>query len=167
MRRARGTAEGVKPRLYLETTIPSYLVARPSRDIRLLADQDITRRWWEKCRGDYEVFVSELVLEEAARGDGEMAAARQAVLAAIPQLSQTPEADALAASILRLEIIPPRVSADAEHVALAAVHGMDYLATWNCKHIANPRNRDRLEAVCEAAGFRCPNICTPYVLLGN
>ena len=157
----------MKPRLYLETTIPSYLVARPSRDIRLLADQEVTRRWWEKCRGDYDVFVAELVLEEAARGDVEMAAARQAVLAALPQLGQTPEADALTASILRMEIIPASASPDAEHVALAAVHGMFYLATWNCKHIANPRNRKRLETVCEAAGFRCPNICTPYLLLGN
>ena len=155
------------PRLYLETTIPSYLVARPSRDLRLMADQEITRRWWEKCRADYEVFISELVLEEAVRGDTEMAAERLKALANVPQLAQRPEADELGELILKREIIPAIASPDAAHIALAAVHGMDYLLTWNCKHIANPRNRSRLEAACGEAGFRCPNICTPYVLLGN
>ena len=155
------------PRLYLETTIPSYLVARPSRDLRMMADQEITRRWWEKCRADYEVFISELVLEEAAKGDAEMAAERLKALANVPQLAQRPEADELGELILKREIIPAIAAPDAGHIALAAVHGMDYLLTWNCKHIANPRNRGRLEAACGEAGFRCPNICTPYVLLGN
>ena len=157
----------MKPRLYLETTIPSYLVARPSRDLRLAADQEITRRWWEKCREDYDLFVSELVLEEAAQGDAEMAAARLEKLAALPQLGHCPEADALAESIMQRGIIPDIASPDAGHIALAAVHGMDFLVTWNCKHIANPRHRRRLEAACQDAGFRCPDICTPYVLLGN
>ena len=153
------------PRLYLETTIPSYLTARPSRDVVLAGQQEMTRRWWEKKRRDYDLFVSELVLEETALGDPEMAAARHATLAGLPQLAQTLEVDALAARILARGIIPPTAAPDAEHIALAAVHAMNFLLTWNCKHIANPLHRRRLEAVCAEADLVCPIICTPHHLI--
>jgi len=153
------------PRLYVETTIPSYLTARPSRDTILAGQQETTRRWWEEKRGDYDLYVSELVLEETAAGDPAMAAARHATLVGLPQLAQTPEVDALAARFLARDIIPPSAAPDAEHIALTAVHGMDFLLTWNCKHIANALHRRRLEAVCAEAGLVCPIICTPHHLI--
>ena len=153
------------PKLYLETTIPSYLVARPSRDLILSGHQETTRLWWEKKRGDYDLYVSELVLEETAAGDPAMAAARHAALTGLPQLAQTPAVDALAARILEQGIIPPGAAPDAEHLALAAVHAMNFLLTWNCKHIANALHRRRVEAVCAEAGLVCPIICTPHHLI--
>ena len=153
------------PRLYVETTIPSYLVARPSRDVVLAGQQETTRRWWEDKRGNYDLYISELVLEETAAGDPGMAAARHAALRGLPQLAQTPEVDALAAELLEQGIIPPVAAPDAEHIALAAVHAMNFLLTWNCKHIANATHRRRVEAVCAEAGLVCPIICTPHSLI--
>ena len=105
------------------------------------------------------------MLEETAAGDPAMAAARHAVLAGLPQLAQTPEVDALAGRLLERGIIPPGAAPDAEHIALAAVHAMNFLLTWNCKHIANPLHRRRVEAVCAEAGLVCPIICTPHHLV--
>ena len=153
------------PRLYIETTIPSYLTARPSRDTILAGQQETTRLWWENKRGNYDLYVSELVLEETAAGDPAMAAARHAALTGLPQLAQTPEVDALAARLLEEDIIPPSAAPDAEHIALAAVHAMNFLLTWNCKHIANVVHRRRVEAVCAEAGLVCPIICTPHHLI--
>ena len=132
------------PKLYLETTIPSYLTARRSRNERLALDQDLTREWWEKERGKYELFVSELVLEEASAGDEALAAARLEALAGLPQLAQTAAVDTLAAQIVQRGIIPPEVAPDAAHIALATVHAMNFLLTWNCRHIANVFSRRRL-----------------------
>ena len=154
------------PKLYLETTIPSYLTARRSRNEGLALDQDLTREWWDKERGKYELFVSELVLEEASAGDETMAAARLEALAGLPQLAQTPAVDALAAQIIQRGIIPSEVAPDADHIALATVHAMNFLLTWNCRHIANVFSRRRLEAVCREAGYECPLICTPAILMG-
>ena len=155
------------PRLYIETTIPSYLTARLSRDTILAGQQETTRLWWENKRVDYDLYVSELVLEETAAGDPAMAVARHAALAGLPQLAQTPEVDALAARLLEQGIIPPSAAPDAEHIALAAVHAMNFLLTWNCKHIANAVHRRRVEAVCAEAGLVCPIICTPYHLMAT
>ena len=152
------------PRLYLETTIPSYLVARPSRLIHVAGRQEATRRWWETRRQYFEMFVSEAVLLEVRAGDAEMAAAREAALAGLPRLRQSPEADALAQRLLAEDIIPAKAAGDAAHVALAAVHGMDFLLTWNCKHNNNATLKRRIEAACAALGFRCPVICTPNQL---
>ncbi len=154
------------PKLYLETTIPSYLTARRSRNERLALDQDLTREWWDKERGRYELFVSELVLEEASAGDEVMAAARLEALAGLSQLAHTPAVDALAMQIVERGIIPPEVAPDADHIALATVHAMNFLLTWNCRHIANVFSRRRLEAVCHEAGYECPLICTPAILMG-
>ena len=154
------------PRLYVETTIPSYLTARPSRDTILAGQQETTRRWWEEKRDNYDLYVSELVLEETAAGAPAMAAARHAALAGLPQLAQTPEVDALAARLLEQGIIPPSAAPDAEHIALAAVHAMNFLLTWNCKHIANVTMYGLIENVCREAGYTAPRICTPVELWG-
>ena len=157
----------MKPRLYLETTIPSYLVARPSRDVRLASDQLATQEWWDECRDDYELFSSQTVLDEARRGDPAFAAARRAQLAGITLLSNLPEAAELAKRLLRDQIIPAVATDDATHIALAAAHGMEYLLTWNCQHINNHRIRSRIERACEAAGMLCPDICTPAELMSD
>jgi len=153
------------PTLYLETTIPSYLVARRSPLARIAADQQTTQDWWDFHRHEYEMFVSEAVLDEAGDGDAVLAAKRLAVLAGIPRLQTTPEADALVERLLRSDIIPPKAAADAVHLALSAAHGIEYLLTWNCRHIHNLKLERRIEAACEAFGFTCPIICTPAELM--
>ena len=153
------------PRLYVETTIPSYLTARRSRDVILAGQQETTRLWWEEKRGNYELYISELVLEETAAGDSAMAGARHAALSGLPQLAQTPEVDALAARLLERGVIPLVAAPDAEHIALAAVHAMNFLLTWNCKHIANAMHRRQVEAVMRRGWVGLPIICTPHHLI--
>ena len=155
----------MKPRLYLETTIPSYLVARRSRDLRLAADQATTEEWWERRRHDFDLFVSELVLVEVGRGNAEMAAARISKLQGISIVEQSPFADELAEQLLADGILPSNAASDAEHLGLAAVNDMDYLVTWNCTHINNPFLRRRIEQVCGSCGLVCPVICTPRELV--
>lgn len=153
------------PRLYVETTVPSYLTARRSRDLRVAADQETTEEWWETRRSGYELFVSEAVLDEATVGNAAVAAKRLAVLDGLPRLALTSEADALAMRLLTTEIIPAKAAPDALHLAIAAAHGMDFLLTWNCKHIHNLMLERRIQAVCRAFGFECPIICTPAELM--
>jgi hypothetical protein len=160
----------MKPRLYLETTIPSYLVARRSRDwrsrdLRLAADQDTTQQWWEAERHDFLLFISTTVLKEVRRGDPTYAAERVAWLAGVPLLGDLPEASQLAKRLLRDQIIPAVAVDDATHVALAAAHRMDFLLTWNCKHINNHNLRTRIQRACETVGLVCPDICTPAELM--
>lgn len=153
-------------RAYIETTIPSYLTAWPSRDLIRAAEQRQTALWWDR-RAEYDLVGSELLLSECAAGDPEAAAARLAAVADIPTLEHKPEAAVLAEALVREVRLPPNAVADATHIALAAVHGIDLLVTWNCRHIANPVLRPRVEAVCRAAGFEPPTICTPAELLGG
>ena len=153
--------------VYIETTIVSYLVARPSRDAIMAERQRQTREWWENRRGRFELFTSELVCREVARGEREMARARTAMLAGIPIFLVDPQVAALAAALLRKGPLPTRAETDAHHIALAAVHGLDYLVTWNCKHIANPRLYQKITNVCRERGFEPPVLCTPEELQGG
>jgi predicted nucleic acid-binding protein len=153
----------MKPRVYIETTIPSYLTSRPSRDLLRAAHQQITREWWDRRQG-FELFLSALVWTECQRGDATAAAERMEALAGLPILQQTAEAITLAETLLRGAPLPEKAQADAMHIAIAAVHGMEYLLTWNCAHIANVTLRPRIEAVCRAAGYEPPLICTPEEL---
>ena len=153
------------PKLYLETTIPSYLTARRSPLARIAADLQTTQDWWDFRRQEYEMFVSEAVLDEAADGDSDFAAHRLAMLTGLSRLQTTPEADALVERLLRMDIIPAKAATDAVHLALSAAHRMDYLLTWNCKHIHNLKLERRIEAACEVFGFTCPIICTPAELM--
>ena len=155
----------MKARLYIETTIPSYLVARPSKQLRLAADQESTQTWWENHRQKYDLFISEAVLEEAADGDADFAAKRLGVLEGLPRLRVTAEVGALVTRFLDDQIIPPAVAADAVHLALAVAHRMDLLLTWNCKHLHNPHLERRIVAACRELGYDCPVICTPAELL--
>jgi hypothetical protein len=155
----------MKRRVYIETTIPSYLTAWPSRDLVRAAHQQITREWWERRHG-YVLFISQLVVDECERGNPLAAAARREVLAGLPLLEQGEEVEAVSRMLIRQVPLPERATADAIHIATAAVHGIDYLLTWNCRHIANVALRDRIEAVCRNAGLHPPALCTPQVLPG-
>ena len=147
--------------IFIETTIPSYYVSRPSRDLLQLARQELTREWWDNQRQQFELFTSQLVLDEAADGETAKASERLALLTAIPLLDLNEEVQVLAKRMVSSGILPSVASRDAFHIAAAGVHRMDFLLTWNCKHIANPFIADRLHACFSEAGVHLPVICTP------
>ena len=157
----------MKPKLYLETTVPSYLTAWPSRDLIRAGHQQITGEWWRARRADFDIFVSQFVLDEAAAGDPEAARDRLAALQDFPLLDITDDVEELAAAFIKTLALPPKAVTDAAHIAVAAVHGMHFLLTWNCTHIANAEFRDRMVAICQSFGLRCPTICTPQELLAR
>jgi hypothetical protein len=157
----------MKPRVYLETTIPSYLTAWPSRDLVRAAHQQITRDWWDKRRAEFELFLSQIVLRECEAGDAAAAAERLKVLQDLPLLEQTEAATQLAQALVDRVPMPERAAVDALHIAIASVHGMDYLLTWNCTHIANATLRESIGSVCRENGYEPPAICTPDELLGE
>ncbi len=157
----------MKPRVYLETTIPSYLTAWPSRDLIRTAHQQITRDWWDRRRAEFELYISQVVLRECQSGDATAAAERLKILQDLPLLEQTEEATRLAQALVDRVPLPERAAVDALHVAIAAVHGVDYLLTWNCTHIANATLRDPIESVCRENGYEPPAICTPDELLAE
>ncbi|MFO0791535.1 MAG: type II toxin-antitoxin system VapC family toxin [Pirellulales bacterium] len=154
-----------KAKVYVETTVISYLTSQPSAKVVTAAHQEITKEWWETRRSAFEVFVSELVRQEAAEGDLLAAAKRLEIIDSLPLLLVTPHANRLAAVLSRALRLPTRASADAAHIALAVVNGMDYLISWNCRHIANAHLRSKIDAVCESFGYATPGICTPEELL--
>ena len=155
-----------KPRLYLETTIPSYLTAWPSRDPLLAVHQNVTKEWWIDRREYFDIFVSDFVLEEAAEGDPDAARERLKVLEGFPSLETNELVIELGSRLIGPGLLPERAATDAAHIAISAVHKMDYLMTWNCRHIANGEILKQVRRVCEQLGFRCPTICTPLNLLG-
>jgi hypothetical protein len=155
----------MKPKVYIETTIPSYLAARPTRDLIVAAHQEITRQWWLEHRSRFDLFISRLVIDEAGSGDREAAKERLRLLRGIAELDVSEEATSLAALLIARAAIPPKAATDAAHVAVAAVHAMDFLMTWNCVHLANAMMISRISQVCDATGHRCPVICTPEGLL--
>ncbi len=157
----------VKPRVYLETTIPSYLTSWPSRDLIIAAHQQITRDWWETRRHAFELYISQLVLDEASAGDPAAARERLKAIEKLPLLEITPQAGDLASDILASRIIPRKAATDAAHIAIAAVHGVDFLITWNCVHIANAAIIRRLVSICRKHACECPVICTPEELFGE
>ncbi|HKR62595.1 MAG TPA: type II toxin-antitoxin system VapC family toxin [Thermoanaerobaculia bacterium] len=157
----------MRAKLYVETSVISYLTARFSRDVVSLAHQQLTREWWERARMEFELYASRLVVAEAQLGDGEAAAARLAVLEPITLLAETVESRSLARKLLAAGGLPAKASSDALHIAVATVHGMDYLVTWNCKHIANARMLKFVIETCLTAGFEPPVICTPEELSGD
>ena len=155
----------MKPRLYLETTIPSYLTAWPSRDLIVAAHQQITKEWWRNRRNAFDVYVSQFVLDEAAGGDPDAARERLELLNSLPSLEISDAVLPLASALIQSGMIPTRAARDASHIAISAVHGIDYLMTWNCAHIANATIIKTVQRVCAQNGFSCPVICTPEELL--
>lgn len=154
-----------KPRVYVETTVISYLTAWPSSELITAAHQQITKDWWQSRRDEFELFASELVIREAQAGDLE-AAKRRLEFTNDLQLLTIDDATTQLAEILSNDLqLPERASADAVHIGLAVVNGMDYLVTWNCRHIANARHRQIIESVCASLGYLSPVICTPEELI--
>ena len=155
----------MKQRVYIETSIVSYLTSRPSRDMVIAAHQELTRQWWETRACSFDLLVSELVREEAARGDVEASGTRMSAIEKLPILGTSNEAVLLAEQLVSSGPIPQEYGADALHIAVSAVNGIEYLLTWNCKHLANAAHRNRIEVLVEAAGYACPVICTPEELM--
>ncbi len=149
----------------LETTVIGYLAMRSSRDVRVAANQLSTREWWDNHRPDYDIFVSQFVLDECDQGDPSASAERRIYLNDVPVLDTNEDVEALA-DVIAIELqIPPKARIDAFHISMAAVHGIQFLLTWNCKHIANPENRPKIERACRHSGMEPPLICTPFDLL--
>ena len=153
--------------VYLETTFVSYLVARPSRDLLVAGHQQTTQDWWAYRRTEFECYVSQVVIDEASVGDATEAQKRLAAINDLSVLEVTEDAESLATAILSSGTIPPRAIRDAAHIAVAAVHTIDYLLTWNCRHLANAQITRRIALVCERLGKRMPIICTPEELMGE
>ena len=155
----------MKKKVYLETTIVSYLVSRPSRDLVVVAHQEITREWWEEQRRSFDVYVSQVVLDEVGDGDREAAKRRRDLIRSIPVLVVTEDVAALAEKLVGDGPIPQEAADDALHIALAAVHGMDFLLTWNCKHLANAQLLGAVSEILLQNGYASPVICTPEELM--
>jgi len=153
--------------VYIETTIVSYLVARPSRDLILAAHQQLTRDWWGEQRLEYRCVTSEEVLQEAARGEPQMSQQRLTALTGLIALRVDEPLRALARGIIKESLLPPAATSDAIHAAAASFHGMDYLLTWNCRHLANPHLQKNLRALMAKRGLVLPEICTPIELMGD
>ena len=154
-------------RVYVETTIPSYLTAWPSRDLIIAGHQQLTKEWWRTRRSEFELYISQFVLDEVGAGDAEAAKERLAILNPLPLLDVSDAVLELAAAILQEGVIPAKAARDAAHIAISAVHGIDFLLTWNCAHIANAQIVKRVQAICTRHGFPCPLICTPEQLMGG
>ncbi len=153
----------MKSRVYIETSVISYLTARPSQNIVTAGQQIITRQWWSG-HAAYDLCTSQLTIDEASKGDLTAAAERLAVLSTLPVLAMDETARQLGDELVRRLAVPAKALDDAYHVAIAAVNGVDYLLTWNCKHIANLQMRTLIEQVCLSAGFKPAAIGTPQEL---
>ncbi|MCX7096662.1 MAG: type II toxin-antitoxin system VapC family toxin [Methylococcales bacterium] len=155
----------MKPTVYIETSIISYLTSRPSNDIRVAANQNATIEWWETRRPAFDLYVSEFVLTEAGFGHPDAASRRITVLKAIPELTTVEDVRVLGKALIAKGSLPVKAEIDAYHIAVAAVHGIEYLLTWNCTHIANASMRPKIESLCREFGYEPPIICTPQELM--
>ena len=157
----------MKPSVYIETTIPSYLTAWRSPTLIMAANQEATRHWWDTARQHYDLFISEFVIAECASGDANAANRRNSIIENLPTLALSNSVEQLAEHLLKEAALPQKAKIDALHIAVAAVHGMDYLLTWNCKHIANAVTRPKIELICRQSGYEPTVICTPLELMGE
>jgi hypothetical protein len=154
----------VKPKVYVETSVIGYLTSWPSGDLIVAARQKITRDWWRDAPTKYDLVDSDVVLREAGTGDPQAVQDRLAALKGLPILPPSQEAQDLADALLAQGAVPITEPEDAAHIALAVVNGIEYLVTWNFKHIANPAMRLKINNVCTAAGYVPVTICTPEEL---
>jgi hypothetical protein len=154
-----------KASVYIETSIISYLTARPSRDLMIAACQQITTEWWETSRESYDIVTSDLVVLESREGDARVAQRRLDLLRGMRAIELTDEAWQLAKDLTTQGALPRKAQADALHIAVATVHTVGYLLTWNLRHINNPATKPRVREVCAVNGYRCPEICTPFEIM--
>ena len=155
----------MKPKAYIETTVVSYLAAWPSRDVVIAGHQQITREWWENATDRFELVASQLVIDEAGAGDPDAVRDRLAALTSVTLLDASDEALELAQRLITAGAIPEKAAEDAAHIAIAVTNGVDFLVTWNCRHIANATTRSQIEVVCRNAGYEPAIICTPDELM--
>ena len=153
--------------VYVETSVVSYLTARATSNLLAAAWQTATAEWWDKHRSRFELRTSALTIEEAGRGDHEAAARRLEALDGIVMLPITEAAVTLADAFIRRRALPASALNDAVHIAVSAVHGVDYLLTWNFRHLANAETRPLVREVCERQAYASPEICTPSELMGG
>ena len=152
--------------VYIETTIPSYLTSWPSENLLRASHQKTTKDWWAKRRGDFSLYISQFVHDEAARGDASAASDRLNALSGIPFLPITEITESLTLALLDELQLPPKAALDAAHISISATNGVDFLLTWNCRHINNAELIPRIEATCRRFDVACPVICTPEELMG-
>ena len=155
------------PTVYIETSIVSYLRQRPSSQVVMAARQLLTHQWWNDERGNYELVTSQIVLDEASAGDPVLAAERLQTLEGISLLPRDIQIGVIASEIMSRAILPPKAAVDALHIAMVAHHRIDYLLTWNCKHIANAKILPRIHEVLTDLGCPIPIICTPEEMVND
>jgi len=155
----------MKPKVYVETSVISYITAQPSRDLIVAANQQVSQEWWRERRERFSLFASQLVMQEIRTGNAEAASRRLELLNEFEFLEITDETIRLAEEFIKQKAVPQKVPEDALHIAIAAVHGMDFLVTWNFKHIANPVLRVNVELICRLQVFEPPVICSPFELM--
>ena len=153
--------------MYLETSIISYLRQKPSTQVVLAARQLLTHQWWNDERSNYQLVASQLVIDEASAGNPSLAAERLQLLAGIPLLQLDPVIADIADEIMSRAILPEKARTDALHIATVAHHRIQYLLTWNCRHIANARILPRIHDVLNDLLIPIPVICTPEEMVGN
>lgn len=155
----------MKRKVYIETSVIRYLTALPSNDLRAMANQNATLEWWQTQREKFELLISEFVIAEASLGNPEAAQRRLTAVADLAELEANESVSNLGKALIQNHTLPVRAEMDAYHIAIAAVHGVDFLLTWNCTHIANAVARPKIEATCRQLGFEPPIICTPLELM--
>ena len=155
----------MNPKVYLETSVISYLTSRPSRDLIVAANQQLTQEWWRTRRKNFDLFISQLVIRELSAGDKNAAEKRLQAVSNVPLLELSEEAVLFAEKLIKKGSLPRKATEDALHIAVATLNGMEYMLTWNFKHIANATMRYKIENVCRLAGYEPPIICTPQELL--
>ena len=153
------------PTVYVETTIPSYLAARPSRDLLIAAHQQLTWEWWDGERHKYALTVSPVVTGEVRRGNPDVAKRRVELLAEAQTLPKVPAVGDIASQLFATLRLPERALADAWHFAFAIHYEIDYLLTWNCAHLANGPNLKTLAAYTQEEALWLPIVCTPEALM--
>jgi predicted nucleic acid-binding protein len=155
----------MKPKVYVETSVLSYLAARSSRDTVTAGRQLITLRWWETEREKYTLVISELVETECGRGDPELIKRRQALLGVVSLFPVNERILELARLLMAPGAVPEKAAPDAVHIAAAAIEQCEYLLTWNFRHIANARIRLEVERILAKHGYNRTTICTPEELV--
>ena len=156
-----------KKKVYVETTVISDATALPSKDLVLAGRQFVSREWLEAAKGKFELYSSFLVRREALKGDPNAAARRMEALTGFQELQADERAQQLAMKLLDGKAVPREYPDDALHVATAALNEMDYLVSWNFRHITNAQTIPLVKRICETNGYRCPEICTPQMLQGG
>ena len=157
----------MKPKVYIESSVISYLASKPNRDVVIAARQAISHDWWENHRQRFELQISALVEEEISRGDELASKRRLKWVENVPNLTITDEAGEIADLLLKENAVPRGSEEDALHIGIAVAQGADYLLTWNFKHINNAEMKMKIIKLVESHGYLCPQLCSPEELGGN